>query len=469
MGSRKNIQKIFVYILFFFITEKATAQKTFTFSVKQTIDFAMKNAMDVKNALIDIQIQKQTNRDFTSIAYPQINGSLSGMHYFDIPTTTLPDFISPSVYKVLMDNGVVNGNGNPIAFPANGFGSLPAKFGTDWNVSGQLDFSQILFDGQVFVGLKARSAAMLYAHQTAEVTQENIKTNVYKLYYQLLVGEKQSTTIDANIERLEKLLSDTREIYKNGFAEKLDVDKVEVQLNNLKTEKEKISDQLLVGNAALKFLINLSQKDKLILSDSLSIEKIESLSLDDSVDYKNRKEYQQLSTALKLTRYNIQRYQYSKYPSLVAFGTYSKNAQRNEFNFFDSDQWFSTSFIGVKLSVPLFDGFARTARVQKASYEYEKVKNNMSRLQEAIDMEVTDARIKLKGALITLESQKQNTELAEKVYNSTKFKYEQGLGSNLEIFNAQTDLKVAQNNYYGAMYDAIIAKIDFLKSIGKLN
>ena len=224
-----------------------------------------------------------------------------------------------------------------------------------------------------------------------------------------------------------------------------------------------------MGNAALKFLMNLPQKDNLTLTDTLSVDDIASLSLTDSIDYKNRKEYQQLSTALLLNEYNIKRFKYSKYPTIAAFGTYSKNAQRNEFNFFDKGSWFSTSLIGVKMSVPLFDGNARNSRIHKAQYELAKVKNTMERLQQAIDMEVSNSRIKINSALKTLETQKQNMALAEKVYNATKLKYEQGLGSNMEIYNAQTDLKVAQNNYYSAMYDAIIAKIDYQKAIGKLN
>ena len=444
------------------------SQQTNYFSAKQAVEFAMKNATEVKNALLDIQIQQQANREFTAIALPQINASINGTHYFDIPVTTLPDFISPSVYNVLVNNGVKDGSGNPIRQPNNGYGSVPAKFGTSWNASGGIDVSQILFDGQVFIGLKARSAVLKLAGQAAEVTKEQIKVNVYKLYYQLVVGKKQATTIDANIERFEKLLADTKEIFKNGFAERLDVDKVEVQLNNLKTEKEKIDNQLEIGNAALKFLINLPQKDTLMLTDALPENEMDMMKVNDSFDIKNRKEYQQLSTALKLNRYNIKRFQVSKFPTLAAFGTYSKNAQRNDFTFFDKGEWFSTSLFGIKLSVPLFDGNARNARIQKAKYELAKTKNTMERLQQGIEFEVSNSKLKIESALTTLENQKRNTVLAEKVYASTKLKYEQGLGSNMEIYNAQTELKVAQNNYYGALYDAIIAKIDFLKATGTL-
>jgi outer membrane protein TolC len=171
---------------------------------------------------------------------------------------------------------------------------------------------------------------------------------------------------------------------------------------------------------------------------------------------------------MKLSQYNVKRYQLSKYPSLVAFGSYSKNAQRNEFNFFDKGDWFSTSLVGVKLSVPLFDGNARNAKIQKAKMELTKVKNTMARLEQGIAFEVNNAEIKMQSAMATLNIQKENVSLAEKVYQSTKLKYEQGLGSNMEIYNAQTEFKVAQNNYYGALYDAIIAKIDFQKATGTL-
>ena len=122
-------------------------------------------------------------------------------------------------------------------------------------------------------------------------------------------------TIDANIDNYEKLLHDTREIYKNGFAEKLDVDKVQVQLSNLQTQKLKTQNQLDAGNAGLKFLMNMPQKDNLILTDTLSDEELKSNILDEAYNYEDRKEYQQLETSIKLGQYNVKRYQLSKIPT----------------------------------------------------------------------------------------------------------------------------------------------------------
>jgi outer membrane protein len=446
----------------------ANAQQKNEFSIKQCVEYANKNSVTVKNALLDVDIQHQANRQITSAAYPQVNGSISTTHYFDVPVTTLPDFISPATYQVLVDQGVKDGSGQTIKFPAGGFGSIPAQFGTSWNASGGIDVSQLLFDGQVFVGLVARGAVIDYYKKTAEITQEQIKVNIYKIYYQLAVGKKQIGSIDANIELVNKLLHDTKEMYKNGFSEKLDVDKTTVQLNNLQTEKVKYESMLAAGNSGLKFLMGMPQKDELVLTDSISDEDLKANILDSSYNYNDRKEIQLLTMAEKLGGYNVKRYQLSKIPTIAAFASYSKNAQRNSFNFFNKGDWFTTSIVGFKMSVPIFSGFSRNSQIQKARLELEKTKNSTAQLKQNIDADIEQSRTKMVSALLTVDNQKKNIELAQKVYTTTKIKYEQGLGRSDELYLAQAQLSVAQNNYYSSLYDAINAKIDWLKAAGKL-
>jgi outer membrane protein len=443
---KSNMMKLFtVFVLVLFATF-VNAQKINSFTVKQAADYAMQNSVQVKNALLDYQVQKQTNREITAAAYPQLSATGSFNDYLTIPTSLLPAEIAGG--------------------PAGTY--FPVRFGTKYNATGGFDASQLLFDGQVFVGLIARGVALKFYEKQTEITEEMINVNVQKIYYQLVVGKKQMTSIDANIERFEKLLKDTKEIYKQGFAEKLDVDKVSVQLNNLQTEKIKIQSLLDAGNAGLKFLLNMPQKDSLLLTDSITEDKIKDNILADNYKYEDRKEYQFLTIAKTLNEYNVRRYKLSYLPTLAAFGTYSKNAQRTSFDFFKGGSWFTTSLVGLRLNVPIFDGFARSSRVQKAKIEVQRTNNNMEQLRSSIDNDVVQARLKITAAVVTMDNQKKNIELAEKVYNTTKIKYEQGLGNNQEIYNAQAELKVAQNNYYSALYDAIIAKIDYQKATGKL-
>ena len=438
--------KLFTLNFLLLFAAVANAQKINSFTVQQAVDYAKQNSVQVKNALLDYQVQKQTNREITSVAYPQISASGNFNDYLVIPTSLLPAEIAGG--------------------PAGTY--FPVKFGTKYNASGGFDVSQLLFDGQVFVGLIARGVALKFYEKQTEITEEMINVNVQKIYYQLVVGKQQMTSIDANIGRFEKLLKDTKEIYKQGFAERLDVDKVSVQLNNLQTEKIKIQSQLDAGNAGLKFLMNMPQKDLLFLTDSITEDKIKENILADNYKYEDRKEYQFLTIAKQLNEFNVRRYKLSYLPVLSAFGNYSKNAQRQRFDFFKGGQWFTTSLIGLKLSVPIFDGFAKSSRVQKAKIEVQRTNNNIEQLKSSIDNDVAQARLKITAAVVTMDNQKKNIELAEKVYNTTKIKYEQGLGNNQEIYNAQTELKIAQNNYYSALYDAIIAKIDYQKATGKL-
>jgi len=442
------------------------AQKKNEFSVKQCVDYAEKNSIAVKNALIDIDIQKQQVRQSISPAFPQVSATASGNHYYDIPIIPLPDFVRNTVYDVLQSNGV-QGNNGTITNPGN-FAPLPFSVTSPWNANASIDVSQLLFDGQVFIGLVARKMVMEYARKTAVITQEQIKANVYKICYQLVVGKKQMDSLDANIERFEKLLNDTKEIFKQGFAEKLDVDKVTVQLNNIKTEKIKVENSLAAGNSGLKFLMNMPQKEELVLTDTLSEEQLKENILDQSYDYNGRAEMQVLNLAVKLGGYNVKRYQLSKIPQVAAFGSYGKNAQRSSFDFFGKGDWLTTSLVGIKVSVPIFDGFKRRGQIEQAKLELKKTKNTVEQLKESIDHDVETARINMTTAMQTMDNQKRNIALAEAVYNTTKKKFEQGLGNNQEIYNAQAELKVSQTNYYSSLYDAINAKIDYLKAIGKL-
>jgi Outer membrane protein len=464
MKSKLTIH--FLLLLLSFGWMNVSAQQTNVFSVKQAVDYAIKNSAQVKNALLDIEIQRQTNKEITASAYPQINGSMNVGHFPNVAVQTFPNFIAAGTYGVLMKEGVKDGNGNPIQIPAD-FGIIEAQFGSKYTAGAGIDVSQLLFDGQVFVGLQARKASIDFSTKAAEVTQEMIKANVYKIYYQLVVGRKQIESIDANISRFEKLLHDTREIYKNGFAEKLDVDKVEVQLNNLKTEKYRAENQIEAGLQGLKFLMSMPQKDQLVLTDTLSEEELKMNILDQDYNYTDRKEYQQLTLLEKLNGYNIKRYRLSKLPTVSLSGNYNKTAQRQKLDFLQG-KYYTSSFIGLRINVPLFDGGARNARIEKARLELQKTSNNIEQLKLSIDNDVEQARLKMRNALATMESQKRNIQLAEEVYKTTKLKYEQGLGSNQEIYNAQTELRVAQNNYYGSLYDAINAKIDYLKATGKL-
>ncbi|MEP7109575.1 MAG: TolC family protein [Ferruginibacter sp.] len=423
------------------------AQKTNEFSIKQAVDYGLTNSVQVKNALLDVLIQEQYTRDITSGAFPQITANGSVTDYLYIPTSLLP--------------------GEIVGQPAGTY--LPVKFGTKYGSNAGVSLSQVIFDGQVFVGLQARKSSIDARRKAAEITQENIKANIYKVYYQLVVSKTLIELLDANISRMEKWDHDTREIYKNGFAEKVDVDKLTVQLANLQTEKLKTMNSIRNGYAGLKVLLGMPLKDSLVLTDTLNDTQVKENIVESSVyKYNDRKEYQLLEITNKLNAYNIKRYRLSQIPVLNFNANYSKQAQRTKFDIFNKGDWFTTSYIGLNINIPIFKGFSTRAKITQSKLELQQTRNQLEGLKISIDNDVEVAKNNFITATSTMDYQKQNMALAELVYEQTKRKYEAGTGSSTEINTAQVDLKTAQTNYISALYDAIIARIDLLKAVGKL-
>ena len=447
--------------------EAATAKHEFT--VQQAIAYAQKNNSAVKNALIGIKLQEETNQQITASAFPHLNASLSTTMNPNIATQVIPNFISPATYQVLIDQGVKDGSGNPIHMPAD-FGYISAQFGTKYSASAGVSLSQLLFDGQVFVGLQARNTSMKFAKKSAEITQEVITVNIYKIYYQLVVAKTQLELLDANLSLLEKNLHDTKVLYANGFREKLDLDKVSVQLANLQTEKTKVVNQISNGYYGLKVLMGMPVNDELVLTDKLTPDMIKADMLQaDAYKYEDRKEYQFAQLGKKMSEYNVRRYRLSQIPTIALNSTYAKNAQRNTWSFLNGNgKWFTISNVNVGVTIPVFNGLLTRSKISQSKLELQKTLNDIASLERSIDNEVAVAKNNFVSAITRMDFQKQNMELATKVYEQTKKKYEMGTGSQIEINVAQNDLKAAQTNYTAALYDAVIARIDYLKATGKL-
>jgi outer membrane protein TolC len=242
-----------------------------------------------------------------------------------------------------------------------------------------------------------------------------------------------------------------------------------VQLANLQTEKLKVTNTINNGYLGLKLLIGMPVQDTLVLTDSITDADTKKGLLNEGVyQYTDRKDYQYLELGKRLNEYNIKRYKLSKWPTASLSGSYSKVAMRDQFNLFKKGDWFTSSYIGLDINIPIFSGFAKNADIEKAQLELQQIQNQLDNLKLSIDNDVTQATNNFHNAIKTLDYQKKNMQLAEHVYNQAKKKYELGTGDNLEITNAQSDLTIAQNNYINALYDAIVAKVDYVKAIGKL-
>jgi outer membrane protein TolC len=427
----------------------ATAQSIHSITIQDALELAKKNNVAVKTARTNLQIQEQTNKSLTAEALPTVSGTITTTAYVQLPVSIIPkDAFAP---------------GQP-AEP------MAVSFTPKYNATAGVTLKQTLFDGQVFVGLKARSTALDYSRKGIDLAVEDISVNVYKTYYQLLVSRTQEQLLDANITRAQKLLSDSRVMNENGFAEKLDVDKAQVQLANLQTSRQNTETNISNGYLALKYLIGVPAADSLILTTQFKEEDLTGgVPVDLQYRYEDRYDYQSLQISGKLGEFDIKRYKAVYFPTIDLNGAYFKNAYNNTYDFLTTGgNWYSNSYLGIQINVPIFSGFSKNANLQKAKLNYSLINDQIQNLKESIDLEVRRSRNNFLNAIVTMNNQKENTRLAESVYNQTKKKFESGLASNTDVTNAQTDLIEAQTNYINALYTSIIAKVDYLKAIGKI-
>jgi outer membrane protein len=430
-----------------------TAPQAYGFTLKEALDYGAKNNMKVKNALLDYQIQQESNRATVSAALPQISGSAGFTDYFQVPESVIPGsfFASSSPPGTILPK------------------LLPVAFGVPYTSNAGITLKQILFDGQVFVGLKARQTSLDYYSKSQEVTEQMLRANIYKVYYQLLLSKTQIALIDANIAQVQELQHNTSEMFKNGFAEKLDVDKATVQLTNLQSEKIQTLNTINNGYLGLKVLMGMPVRDSLALTDTLTYDMVRDGVLGDDYKYGDRRDFQLLEINKKLNQFDIQRYKKQRIPTASITANYSQTGFGLDFSDLTGGHyWYPSSYITLNISVPIFDGFYKQANIRKSGLTLQQTQNNIEGLKISIDNDVKQAQNNFATALTALDFEKQNMDLASSVYSQTRKKFEQGLGSNTEITSAQTDLIQAQNNYFNALYNAVSAKIDYQNATGKL-
>lgn len=442
-----------IFLISGIITSQAFSQtmasENFSFSLKQAIDFAMKNQNDIKNALLDEKIAKANVNEITTMGLPQINSSFDLKDFIEIPTSLVPaEFFG----------------GDEGTFAA-------VKFGTQYQATAGLDASQLLFSGDYFLGLKASKTFLEISKKSTLRTKIETTTQVSKAYYTVLVNEERMKLMNANVARLKKAMDDTKALYENGFVEKIDYDRITVAYNNIIVEQDKVQRLVLLANHLLKFQMGMNISSNLTLTDKLedlTLELKENISAD-KFDYNKRVEYNLFESQKTLAKLDLRRNKFLYLPNAFAYGSLSANAQRNEFDIFDTKKsWFPTALIGAKITMPIFTSGQRHFKIQQAKLKYQQAENNMDFIKKSIDLELANAVTTLQNASQTLEIQKKNIALAEDVFRVAKLKQEQGVGSSLEVLTAETVLKEAQTNYFNALFEAVIAKINFDKANGTI-
>jgi len=442
--------KIIASFAFCIVALNAVAQEQnqIAFSLEEAIDYALKNNTNIINKEYEKEIAETQVGETLSQGLPQVNASANLNYNFE-PQKSLLDLST-------FDPSVPEGTEQPVSFQQ--------KY--DGNIS--VSLSQLIFDGSFFVGLEASRTFKELSTKEHIKTQIDVTEAVSKAYYNVLVTRERLQLLEVNLSRIDTLLDETQIMYENGFAEKIDVNRLKVQYNNLNVQVKNTRQLLEVSEDMLLFQMGMPVNNTIELTDKL--EEVTFEPVDDAAfNYSQRIEYSQLQTNLALTNLDMKNNKVKYMPTLYANANYGYNTQTGESSqWFKSDRWLNYGLIGATLSVPIFDGFLKSNKIQKNKLQIKQIERSFDQLENSIDLEIRQAKVNMDNSIEDMAAQKENMELAEEIYSVTKIKYQEGVGSNLEVVEADADYKEAQTNYYNALFNALIAKVELEKAYGKL-
>jgi outer membrane protein TolC len=508
-------------------------------SLSQAVRYAVANKPSLLGTRLAEQTAKAKVGEVKSQGLPQVNVAANLADNFKLQKSLIDAgaFGGPPLSGTTLtprDIAAASAGQSVTLSPAYGQAvALPPQalaFGLQYAGNTSASFSQMLFDGSYLVGLKAAKVYEDLAKKQTQQAEIDVIEQVSKAYYSTLVARSRLTLLARNVKRLDTLLYQTNQTFKAGFAEKLDVDRLRVQRNNLAVEQQKAQRLTELSVALLKFQMGLPQAQPVQLTDSLGAAVVDAgalrqrlgtanfntgggdLSLgavptvappttgqsptsepvanntgqptqaNAAFNYNNRIEFSTLETQQALAGLDLANRQRGAYPRLSLTAAYgfsgSAKSAKDLFAFrgpesvnsngFANQNWFGFGNVGLALNVPVFDGFRRKYQVQQARLQQKTIEHGFETLRQSIDLQDAQSRATLVNALDVLDNQKANLDLAADVARVSKIKFQAGVGSNVELITAETDLREAQTNYYSAIYDVLVAKVDRDKATGEL-
>ena len=446
MKSKKKL--IGVLILSFLLSDVSSfAQRPLT--LKECIKYSFTNNSNIKIANYNVDIsQKKIIEQFGNYL-PQINVSGSLDNNLKLSTQLMPAEMT---------------GGTPGTY-------VPVTFGNKYSVSGGAQLTQKLYDPTYIYGIKSAKINKGISSQTLQKTNEQTVFNISLVYYQTLVIQMQMNVLKSTLTASEQSLKSIELKYKNGMAKKIDVDKIRVSFNNTKSQLEQAELSYSQSLNTLKYNMGMPVDSSMALADTtiniskylLANDTVHKLQMENIIDYQLKKTNISLMQTDKKTKIA------AFMPVLSIYGNYNYNAMRQEFNFFDADKdWYPSSAIGLKLTIPIFEGLQRNSRVAQSELNIKIAKENLILTEQSIKVDISNYEIQYKNALDNINREKENLDLAESVFKNTQLEYQQGAGSTLDLIQSESSYMEAQNTYFNKLLNLYIARIELEKAKGTL-
>jgi len=339
------------------------AQQSENFSLQEAIDYALQNSPKLVDSDIAIADAEAQIKETIAIGMPKITADATYTHFLDVPSSLID--------ARFFDPNAPDGS------------TAEVQFGTKNNLDGNLNFSALIFDAKYLKGVRAARDYKAFSLTQKKTVERQIADAVRKAYLQVYIVDINKTTLENNIKNLKQSLFEVEQMYKQGFVEQLDIDRIQLSSANLTAELDLLVDRQGLMKNLLKYEMGYPYDKNISLKEDLDelIEKSLNAQIgDDQFDIKSQPAYMEMNGALGLltTKYEVEKL--GKYPNLAAFANYNLSLQGD--NLFKNANWLDASLLGLQLNVPIFDGNSRKAKMQRIILEQESMKSRMTQLEK---------------------------------------------------------------------------------------
>jgi len=415
-------------------------------SLKEAQDYALKYNKSIKSAKYDLETSKLGVWEVASALLPQVSVSGSLIDNLKLRTVLMPGAIF----------GDTTGS------------YIPLRFGTKYNTSAGLTANLLLFNAPLYVGVQTTNLAKKMAEMNISKTELDIKESVANAYYLILVSEESLRIIDENITILNELLKSTKAMFSAGMAEATDVDQMMSNVTMMQNTRYSMERSIEINYNFLRLLLGLKPEDKVALSETLEMMtqsiNVETL-YDQKFNYRDNISFRLIESQEKLSALSLKSKKASTLPSLGGYYSYSRDGQSDDLF---HQTYFPTSMLGLQISIPILAGGERYASIQKAKINLMKAQNTREQVTDQLLLQEKQLKYSLLSANLQYKSQKENIEVAKRVYTSTENKFKQGMASSLDLTQANSLYLQAENNYISALMNLLQTKLSLDKLMNNL-
>ncbi|MFI5132414.1 MAG: TolC family protein [Chitinophagales bacterium] len=409
--------------------------------LSDAIDYALANHTEVRIANLNVTDAEWRYKENRALGYPHLSIGMNYQHFLQQP-----------------------------AIPAEALGFEGAEpgqkitFALQNNLNGKIELNQLLFNNTYFTGLRAVKLYREYVQLELNSVKEKVRNNVRDAYLPALALTRSVEVLDSNILNQEKLFTETRAIYTAGFAEQLDVDRIELILSTLKTERENFLRQKSTAIDVLKYTMNMPVSTDVTLSDDLEglLDQYASIDPDEKLDYMNRPDYITILKSQELNEVQVDFYKKDWLPRVSMFASYDPTFQGNKELF-----WIPSAIAGVSVQMNIYDGGYALAKKERAIIDALKVEEQKKFLLEGYDLAIENARDQYRSAKQNLDEIERNLALAQRIRLAAESKFKAGIGSSFEVTQAQSGFFQAQGNLVNAQFDLLKSIIAINRALGK--